>query len=578
MTAAMQMWASGDRQGAVALAEQVIAKAPYHPRANELVAAACAEAGQWEQAAERLTAALKGEPANPDLHFALACARGHQGDVAGAAAAFGRALEVAPGYSQAVTPLAIALMELGKSSEAEAVLRRGLSRNPGDVDGATVLAAVLADRAQVAEAIELLRGPLSAHPGDPAILGIVRQWLTYLDETGEGEAKELRERFGRIVGRGDRVDPIDRGPERPLRIGYLSPDFKRHSVAYFFEPLLQHHDRRSARTFCYSTGSTEDEVTRRLKALAGEWRACHAMDDAGLIATIRNDGIDILVELSGITTGNRLSALARRAAPIQMTYIGCPSSTGVPAIDYRIVDEVTDPPGSELHATERLIRMPGCFLAYRPPEMAPEVGPPPCLGIGAPIVFGSFNNLAKVSPGTAQLWASVLRVVPGSVLAFKGKALGDSVARAAVQQGLVAAGIPADRLRLLGDIPDMRGHLAAYGQIDIGLDPTPYNGTTTMCEALWMGVPVVSLKGKLHAGRVGASLLGAVGRDGWVAESEAEYVAKAASLASNRERLAELRSGQREMMRESRLCDGAGHTRALEGVYRKVWRERVGMG
>jgi predicted O-linked N-acetylglucosamine transferase (SPINDLY family) len=374
---------------------------------------------------------------------------------------------------------------------------------------------------------------------------------------------------------------VDRSPEflepdRVLRVGYLSPDFKRHSVSYFFEPILRHHDLGRYQTFCYNTGQGEDEVTRRLRAAAATWRDCRAADDAQLLQMIRTDRIDILVELSGHTTGNRLAALAHRAAPIQMTYIGCPSSTGVPAIDYRIVDAITDPPGAEVHASETLLRLPGCFLCYRPPEEAPETSPPPCtLAPDATITFGSFNNLAKVSPETARLWADVLRAVPGSMLLLKGKALGDPAARAAVENVLTAHGCSADRLYLLGDIPDLRGHLAAYASVDIALDPIPYTGTTTTCEALWMGVPAVTLRGNLHAGRVGASLLTAAGVSEWIAETPEQYILKAADLAGDRDRLRVMRSTQRQRMSESRLCDAPAHTRALESAYRECWRKWV---
>jgi predicted O-linked N-acetylglucosamine transferase (SPINDLY family) len=578
MKAAIELWAAGDRAGAVSLASQVIAKFAYHPRANELLAAAHAQDGQWEEAETRLGIALKGEPSNPELYFALACARGNRGNVAGAAEAFARALDVAPKFSRAVTPLAIALIELGRSSEAEAVLRRGLSRNPGDSEAAAALAAVLADRTQTGQGLELLRASLAANPNDHTLVAVIRQWLSYLDESGDGEARELRERYGRLLGRPSPwpLEPSRDHSDRPLRIGYISPDLKRHSVTYFFEPILAHHDRDRFETFCYRTMSAEDEVTRRLKSCAMHWRTCAGLDDASLIAAIRNDRIDILIELSGITTGNRLAALSHRAAPMQATYIGCPSSTGVAAIDVRIVDEITDPPGAETHASESLLRLPGCFLCYRPPEEAPDTVPPPCTAsIGGPITFGSFNSLAKLSPTTARLWAEVLRAVPGSSLLLKGKALGDPAARAVVAQSLGNAGISPDRLHLLADIPDLREHLAAYSRIDIALDPTPYNGTTTTCEALWMGVPVVTLRGRLHAGRVGASLLSAAGFPEWIANSPERYVRIATALAQDRSRLASLRGRQRERVRASRLCDAITHTRALEAALRAAWQDRV---
>ncbi len=578
IAAAAELWAIGDHAGAALKAKAVLAKFPVHSQANEMVAAHESELGRWEEARSYLTKAIEGDPKSPHLWYALGCATGQVGNVAGAADAFRRSLMHDPAFDAAVPALAMALVELGLSSEAEQVLRRGLARHPSDVLLASALAMVLADRGKPEQATALMRHLLALAPMDHDLLTLVRQWLNYVDESGLGEAVELRERHARLLGpapgwprSGGRAF-LD--PDRPLRVGYLSPDLRRHSVSYFVEPLLAHPESVAFETVCYSTDPRADLVTARLQSQAGGWRECSRMSDVDLAEMIRRDRIDILVELSGLTTGNRLAALSRRCAPVQVTYLGCPSSTGIPAIDYRLVDVVTDPPGAERNASERLERIPGCFVCYRPPEEAPDVAPPPSLA-GAPLSFGSFNSLGKLSPRTVRLWADVLAAVPGSVLVLKGKGLGDPAGRQSVEEMFGQAGLKADRLRLLGDIPVLKDHLAAYSQVDIALDPVPYNGTTTTCEALWMGVPVLSVPGKLHAGRVGASLLTAVGHPEWIADSPEGLIDLAKSLAADRPGLATIRANLREQMRASRLCDATTHSRELDACYRRMWRAWV---
>jgi predicted O-linked N-acetylglucosamine transferase (SPINDLY family) len=376
---AVDLWAAGDRAAALKLAEQIVQRLPYQPRANELLGIAHALEGRWIQAATHIESALKAEPANPNLHFALGTVRGNAGDAAASAASMRKALDCSPGFTQAMIPLAMALIELGRSSEAEDVLRRALAKQPGWPDALGAMASLLTDRSQTVEAERILREAAAAHPGQPALLRMLCQTLNYIEGAEPAEAKALRERQGKLLPApaaarpGAVPNPPD--PERRLRVAYLSPDLRRHSVAYFVESFIGRHDAAAFEVFCYSTGAGEDDTTNRIKAAVPHWRRMHGAPDAALLQQIRADQIDILIELSGLTGGDRLAAIAPRAAPVQVTYIGCPSSTGVPAIDLRLVDAMTDPPGAEVHASERLIRLDGCFLCYRPPDEAPRAGP-----------------------------------------------------------------------------------------------------------------------------------------------------------------------------------------------------------
>jgi len=302
-----------------------------------------------------------------------------------------------------------------------------------------------------------------------------------------------------------------------------------------------------------------------LTASADQWRRIFGLDDEAAAKLIAEDGIDVLVDLSGHTANNRLSLFARQPARVQATWLGYPGSTGVEAIKYRLVDAITDPPGeADAHYSERLIRLDRGFLCYAPLDEAPD----PVMRPEGPVRFGSFNNPAKLSPATLELWVKVLEEVDGSELVLKGRSFADPQMRQTLLNRFGKRGIALDRIVLLEHMADPERHMAAYSEVDIGLDPFPYNGTTTTCEALWMGVPVVTMLGTRHSARVGASLLTRVGLDSLIARDEQDYVRLAADLARDYRRRAGLRGKLRAMMRNSPLCDGPGFTRCLEEAYR----------
>ena len=354
-----------------------------------------------------------------------------------------------------------------------------------------------------------------------------------------------------------------------MRIGYVSGDFKRHSVANFLLPVFTHHDRRVFEIHCYSNNVSDDDVTGRLMGAVDHWRRISGLDDEVAAKMIAEDGIDILVDLSGHTAHNRLSLFARQPAPVQVTWLGYPGTTGVAAIGYRLVDSITDPPGdSDSYYCEKLIRLDPGFLSYAPLDPAPE----PVLrpnGNGR-IRFGSFNNPAKLSPATLDLWGRLMNEVEGSVLVLKGRPFADPQVRRMLLKRFLERGIPEERIVLLEHIAAPDQHMGAYGEIDIALDPFPYNGTTTTCEAMWMGVPVVTLLGNRHSSRVGASLLTQVELTDLIAADEAEFIRIAADLAADAERRAILRQTLRGRMKASPLCDGPGLTRRLEESFRRI--------
>ena len=365
-----------------------------------------------------------------------------------------------------------------------------------------------------------------------------------------------------------------RDPERPLRVGYVSPDFRVHSVAYFFQAILAAHDAGAFHAICYANAPQKDDMTAHLKQLAGDWRETYSMNDDQVAALIRTDKIDILVDLAGHTGLNRMLTFARRPAPVQISYLGYCCTTGLAAIDYRLSDWRTDPKGQEVVHAETLYRLERSFLCYGAPDSAPEVGPLPSMsGTESAITFGSFNTLAKVTPQVVALWAKVMHAVPGSRFILKAKSLSDAATRLRYRALFESHGIAGERLEMLGRIKDKGDHLAAYGRLDIALDTFPYNGVTTSCEAMWMGVPVVTLEGRSHAGRLCATLLHAVGLARLIAGGEAAYVEIAKGLAEDGAALAALRADLRRRLQQSELRDGPGLTRAVEAAYRDMWRK-----
>jgi predicted O-linked N-acetylglucosamine transferase (SPINDLY family) len=529
--------------------------------------------GDAAGAARLLRQAVDTDPADATVHAHLAMARAAAGDPVGAEEALSAALRLRPDFAEAAAMLGMLLSARQRAAEAEPHLRQAFELAPGRADVVYALTRMLAETGRAPEAVAILRASLRQSPSDLLLQGKLCMMLNYTAEPPELVYRE-HARFGDLAGAAASpamFSPAGEDPDRRLRIGYLSPDLREHSVAYYLEPLIEHRDRATHQAFAYPLAPGDAHTTPRLRALFDGWHDAFQASDDQLAAMLRRDRNDILVELAGHTSGNRLAAMARRLAPVQVTFVGYPNTTGVRAIDYRLVDGVTDPPGSESFATERLVRLPGCFLCYRPPAAAPAPAPPPSAE-GAPITFGSFNSLAKLSDATVALWSRVLHAVPGSRLVLKGKALGEAIAADRFRARFAAHQVAPDRLELLSHMEGVAGHLGAYARVDIALDAFPYGGTTTTCEALWMGVPVVTLAGRVHASRVGASLLTGLGLTDLIADSQDAFVAAAAGLAREPARLAALRSALRPRLLGSPLCDAPAYARKVEAAFRQMWR------
>ncbi|MEK7435964.1 MAG: tetratricopeptide repeat protein [Pseudomonadota bacterium] len=363
-----------------------------------------------------------------------------------------------------------------------------------------------------------------------------------------------------------------RDPERRLRIGYLSADFRQHALTYFIEPALAQRDRLAFEVFCYHSGSIVDAVTRRLAGDVDCWREIADLGDDQAAELIRADAIDILVDLSGHLRDNRLMVFARKPAPVQVTYLAYPNTTGMRAMDYRISDSVCDPPGAtERYYRETLIRLPRCMWCYRPHEDMPAVSPSPVQSTGR-VTFASMNGANKVTERMLDLWARILGALPDSRIVLTTV---PELGRERICKAFAKAGVAEARISMHDRLPT-REFWALYSGIDVLLDTFPMNGGTTTCEALWLGVPVVTRSGDIFQSRAGLSILGAMGLDQLIAGNDADYVRIAVELARDKARLAALRSGLRERMRDSPLTDARGYAHALEAAYRGIWRNWCG--
>ncbi len=515
---------------------------------------------------------------NPDLaeaHSNLGLALRDQGKLDEAIAEYRHAICIKPDYADAHSNLGITLRDQGKLDDAVGEFRQAIRIKPDYAAAHSNIGNALEDQGKFDEAVAAYRRAFAIKPDLAEAYSNLLFCLNRIETVTADQLfaahLEWEERFGRQAPRPTGY-ANDRIAGRRLRIGYVSPDFRQHSVAYFFEPLLQAHDRQQVEVFCYAEVRRPDAVTARLERLCDHWLVTVGLSDDELAERIRTDAIDILVDLSGHTADNRLRMFARKPAPLQVTWLGYPNTAGLKAIDYRLVDDVTDPaPEADAWASETLVRLEGGFLCYGGSKDAPE----PVVRStqeADTVTFGSFNNPSKVSASTFDAWAKLLTRLPQARLLLKGKQFADDGTHTLFLGRLSQRGVSADRVKLVPSLPDAAAHLAAYHWVDVALDPFPYNGTTTTCEALWMGVPVVTLRGDRHAGRVGASLLTQIGLSDLIAGSVEEYVEIAATLAGDPVRRNNLRCALRPRMAAAPLCDGNAFARKIEAAFRAMWQ------
>ncbi|MCA3006056.1 MAG: hypothetical protein LW650_06435 [Planctomycetaceae bacterium] len=588
---------------AEALCRRVLKHLPNEPHAHRVLCNALLLQGRAEQARFHGRRAAALAPAESPFYYSLGRLMRKLGSPDEVAGLMAKAWELDRSHPDPCIAQVEALLWGQRFIEAVRVGAEGLAVHPGSAELAVNRSVALLNLGRADEAVDTLRAARRLAPHHATLMGILASTLNYDDRATAAEVLAVHAEHGRLRAIEEGAVGVGRprlewrggadGGERPLRVVFLSPDFRLHSVGFFALPLIERLDRTRVEPILYHTDPMYDEVSERFEALAARWRHVPLHGDAAIAEMIRADQADVVVELAGLTGGHRLGVVARRPAPVQVTWLGYPNVTGLAAMDARLVDGLTDPVEADgLGASagaERLVRLSGDgpFLVYRPPTGAPEVAAAPCLASGR-ITFGCFGVHKKLTPTTLALWAAVLRAVPDSVLLLKNAALGlprvrvgpPSEAEAKnetvrdLRARLAALGIGPERVRLLGVTAEVADHLRAYGEVDIALDTFPYHGTTTTCEAMHMGVPTVCRVGRTHASRVGLSLLSAVGLGELAAESDEGFVAAAVRLAADRPALGALRSGLRARLAGSSLRDEAGFaarfTAALEGVVRDV--------
>jgi predicted O-linked N-acetylglucosamine transferase (SPINDLY family) len=568
----LALWHLGRNADAIAHYQQALNLRPVDPDTLNNLGLALRDQGRLSEALSCYQQALNYRPQAVATLTNLGNVLKDLGRFDEAIACYRQVLTLQPDYADAHNSLGNALLEQGQHDGAEASYQNALRLKPDYAEAHNNLGNALADQGQVEGAVACYREALSLKPGYASAHSNLLMHLNYLPDIDPATVFAEHCRWEAVHGASGPT-PVaytnQPDPERRLRVGYITPDLNRHPVARFFvEPILAHHNSASVETICYA--EVPSAMAARVQTLAGRWRAIRGLTDAMVADLVCSDAVDILVDLAGHTVNCRLGVFTYRPAPIQVTALGYPNTTGLKSIHYRLTDAIADPPDEPVRHTEELVRLPGPFCCYAPIEGVPPVAPAPVQRNGY-VTFGSPHHLAKLNARVLDLWCAILNALPTArLLIFRHTLRGrtrDNLERSLMERGL-------DRRRFdLRQATDMQqGFLGFYGSVDITLDAFPWSSHTTACDSLWMGVPLITLASPHHAGRMAASVLSAVGLADWVTTTPEAYQALALRKAADHGRLIQLRAELRERMRSSPLCDGKRYTQGLEKVYRSLWQ------
>ena len=528
----------------------------------------CLRAGRPDDALAAFRRSADLRPGDARGRYNLGLTLSQCGRPADALAELRQALTLRPDYPEAHNALGLVLDAAGRKDDAHAHYREALRLRSDFADAWSNLGMNLCESGRADDGIAALRRAVELNPSAAHVHSNLVLQTNYSSRfTPEEVFAEHRAWADRHAGPTPPEPPVPlpHDLDRRMRVGYLSADFRAHTVSGFIDLLLRHHDRTRVEVFAYAHVPRPDAVAEKLRALADHWRPLAGLSDAQAADLIHADGIDVLIDLGGHTAGNRLLVLARRPAPVQATLFGYPNTTGMPAVDYRITDAFSDPPGTTEHlSAEKLLRLPGMAWAYHPPVAAPPVAE----ARPASFTFGCLNNPAKISDACFAAWAEILRIVPAARLVLLAGNARTAADRLAAR--FADAGVAADRLDLLPRLPTA-DYFAAYQRMDVALDPFPYNGGVTTGDALWMGVPVLTVAGPTYVSRQGAGLMTRIGLPEFVAADAGELVSLAKRWANDRATLAAIRAGLRERLAGSGVCDGPGYVAGLEAELRRVW-------
>jgi predicted O-linked N-acetylglucosamine transferase (SPINDLY family) len=555
-----------------AFARAMLARTPQSPLGWKALGTALLEQGK--DALHALQQAAHLIPNDHETWNNLGNALQNVGRPADALICYQNAVRLVPHYAEAHCGQSPALLNFGRIDEAADCCKRALILNPAYAMAHNNLGNALRDRRQTEEALICYRRALAIDSEFSMARGNLLMALQYLPAIDRTEVLTEHQRFGAQFE--TRLKPHwpkhtnTRDPNKRLKIGYVSGDFRNHAVSYFMEPIFAHHDKAHFEIFAYSNNLKHDAYTERMQDHADHWLNCAGMTDAQLAQRILADGIDILVDLAGHTAKNRLPVFAYKPAPIQITFLGYPGTSGFSAMDYRLTDHFAEPldSGADRYYSEKLLRLPESIWCYRPADTMPEVTPLPALTNGY-LTFGSFNNGNKLNADCVELWAAILRRLPSARLLMATIAEGEM--RNQLTEQFAARGIAPERISYHAQLPTHEFHLLLQ-QVDVSLDPFPVNGATTTCESLWFGIPVLALIGKRFVSRAGWSVLNAARMPEFAAESPEQLIEIANNLAANLPKLAALRANMREHLRQTPLFDQALFTRNLEHAYWDVWQ------
>ncbi len=565
--------ALGRTEEAVAAYRRATQLKPDYTDAHNNLGIALGNLGRWDEAIAAYQRALQCKPDHAEAYSNLGIVLAIQGRLDEASAAYRRALQIRPDYAEARSNLGIVLNNQGRLDEAAAEFQRALQIRPNYSEAQNNLAIVCKDTGRLDEAIVCYRRATIAEPANSgAHSNLIYTLHFHPAHDGASIAEEHRrwERaFAEPLQKYHRPHVNSLDPERRLRIGYVSPDFRNHVICHFLTPLLEAHEHAAFEIFCYASVMRPDGITGRMKKTADVWRDVLGVPDEALAERIREDKIDILVDLTQHMADNRLRAFACKPAPVQVAWLGYPGSTGLSAMDCRLTDAHMEPEGATWsESVETPVRLPDSWFCFNPVDEYPEPGALPALRAGH-VTFGCLNNPCKVNEAVLERWAGVMRAVEKSRLLLQ---CPEGETQARVRQWFEAHGIAAERLELVARTPTRGEFLKLFDRLDVALDPFPYNGGTTTCEALWMGIPVLTLPGEGIVSRIGLSILMACGMPEFVAQTEEEYVRLAASLAADLPRLVELRATLRARMKASAFMDGPRFAKNVEHAYRAMWR------
>lgn len=548
---------------------------PHNPTLIVELGSTLREQNLFDEAEEHYKNALKIAPRNTKVLSGAGAFYRSISRFEEALDAYERYIAIKPDDAGMLNNLAITMRDLNRFEEAEHYYLECAKRENEKSYVYNNLGILAMEMAKPEESIKYYKKALAERPGYSGAHSNMLFYMNYLSDMSARDIFEEHKHYEVMqtepLMEGTCVHGNDPSPDRKLKIGYVSADFYGHAVSYFIEPALKHHDRDNFEVYCYANVKKPDGVTKRLKSYVDHWYYIHTLKPKEIADLIRQHGIDILVDLSGHTAGNKLKAFALKPAPVQVTWIGYPNTTGLDTVDYRFVDPITDPPGiaDEVHS-EKLWRLPHCFTCYNPQTELPVSEELAAKKTGQ-VTFGSFNNASKLSPATIEAWARILNSVENSRLVLKSASLVDKGTQSRFSDMFDSFGVSPERVEMLGKMGS-HDHMRLYDTIDIALDPFPYNGTTTSCEALFMGVPIIAVLGDRHAARVTGSLLHQVGLGDLVATDVDGYVEKAVELAGDPDRIEDIRINLRENMLKSPLCDQPAHARDLEQAYRDMWK------